>query len=61
MSRYFDRDAQPEVHPDEWDESHNNYAEPEDDEVPETDAVEEDYGGVLGADGQIHSDADPGL
>ncbi len=25
---------------------------------PET---EPDYGGVLGADGQIHSDADPGL
>jgi hypothetical protein len=32
MSRYFDRDAQPEVHPDEWDESHNNFAEPEEEE-----------------------------
>jgi len=32
---------------------------PDCDEMPDT--HEPDYGGVLGADGQVHSDADPGL
>ncbi len=35
--------------------------EPPDDDEPEDYGTEPDYGGVLGADGRVYSDADEGL